>query len=167
MSMAGRHNTFLKLTGQRTGVIRGTANEPDHESEIDVLDWGWGMDAPSAVGGGAQSGRIRYETLYVVKQADTASTGLMSMMNTNEIGAAVLSVRKEGGGAIDYFTVRLEKARIVKFKIDSATSNEGTPCLTERLEFAFQSIEIEYRAQSDTGEAEGGSLFAGDAYPGT
>jgi len=163
--MAGRHNMFLKLTGQRTGVFRGTAHEPDHEGEIDVVDWGWGMDAPSAVGGTAQSGRIRYETLYVVKQADTASTGLMSMMRDNEIGTAVLSVRKEGGGAIDYFTVKLEKARIVRFKIDSATSDEGTPCLAERVEFAFQSIEIEYKAQADTGEAEGGSLFTGDAYP--
>jgi len=165
--MAGRHNTFLKLTGQRTGVIRGGANEPDHENEIDVVDWGWGMDAPSAVGGEARSARIRYETLYLVKQADTASTGLMSMMHTNEIGTAVLSVRKEGGGAIDYFIVKLERARIVKFKIDTATSSEGTPCLTERLEFAFQSIEIEYRDQSDTGEAEGGSTFMGDAYPAT
>jgi type VI secretion system secreted protein Hcp len=165
MSMAARHNMFLKLTGQRTGVLKGEADEPDHQKEIGVVDWGWGMDSPSAVGGGGPTGRIRYETLYVVKQADAASTGLMVMMNTNEIGTAVLSIRKEGGEAIDYFIVRLEKARIVKFKIDSATSDQGTPCLTERLEFAFQSIEIEYKAQSDTGEAEGGSLFVGDAYP--
>jgi type VI secretion system secreted protein Hcp len=160
-----RHNMFLKLTGERTGVVRGESSEPDHETEVAVIDWGWGMTSPSAVGGGSPTGRIRYETLYVVKQADTASTALMSMMNTNELGAALLTVRKAGGGAIDYFTVKLEKARIVGFKIDSATSNEGTPCLTERLEFSFKSIEIEYRAQSDTGEAEGGSLFVGDAYP--
>lgn len=162
-----RHNMFLKLTGVRTGVVKGEADEPDHETEIAVVDWGWGMTSPSAVGGGAQSGRIRYETLYVVKQADTASTALMNMMNSNEIGAAVLTVRKAGGGTIDYFTVKLEKARIVGFKIDSATSNDGIPCLTERVEFSFKSIEIEYKAQSSTGEAEGGSLFVGDAYPDT
>lgn len=160
-----RHNMFLKLTGARTGVVKGEAVEPDHETQIAVVDWGWGMTAPSAVGGGAQSGRVRYETLYFVKQADTASTALMSMMDTNEIGNAVLTVRKAGGGTIDYYTVKLDKARIVNFKVDSATSNDGIPCLTERLEFSFQGIEIEYKAQSSTGQAEGGSTFSGDASP--
>jgi type VI secretion system secreted protein Hcp len=162
-----RHNMFLKLTGERTGVVKGEADEPEHETEIAVVDWGWGMTSPSAVGGGSPTGRIRYDTLYFVKQADTATTALMSMMNTNEIGKAVLSVRKAGGGTIDYFTVTLEKARIVSLKIDSAMSNDGIPCLSERLEFSFKSIEIEYKAQSSTGEAEGGSLFVGDAYPDT
>jgi type VI secretion system secreted protein Hcp len=153
---------FLKLAG-----LKGEADEPDHNGEIAVVDWGWGMASPSAVGGAAPKSRIRYEALYVVKWADTASTGLMNMMNKNEVGTAVLSVRKAGGVAIDYFTVKLEQARIVGFKIDSAMGNDGVPCLTERVEFAFKSIEIEYRAQSDKGEAEGGSLFVGDAYPDT
>jgi len=158
---------FLKLTGARTGVIKGEATEPDHEREIAVLDWGWGMTSPSAVGGVAQSGRIRYETLYFIKQADTATTALMNMMNNNEFGTAEFAVRKAGGGAIDYFTVKLEQARIAGFKINSATSSEGIPCLTERVEFSFKSIEIEYKAQSSTGEAEGASVFVGDAYPDT
>lgn len=162
-----RHNMFLKLTGVRTGSVRGEADEPDHEGEIAVVDWGWGMTSPSAVSGGAQKGRIRYESLHIVKLADTASTALMSMMDNNELGTAVLSVRKMGGGTFDYYTVKLEKTRLVGFKIDSAISGEGTPCLSERIEFAFQTIEIEYKAQSGKGEAEGGSLFVGDAHPDT
>jgi len=158
-----RHNMFLKLTGER-GVVRGEATEPDHEREIAVVDWGWGMTSPSAVGGGAPSGRIRYETLYFIKQADIATTALMNMMYFNEVGTAVLTVRKAGGGAIDYFTVKLEKTRIIGFKIDSAMSSDGIPCLTERVEFSFRGIEIEYRAQSSTGEAEGSWTFVGDAY---
>jgi type VI secretion system secreted protein Hcp len=155
---------FLKVTGDRAGVVLGEADDSVHAEEIVVTDWGWGMSSPSAIGGSAPTGRISYGRLWVRKVADTASTALMSMMNVNETGSAVLSVRKPGGEAYDYLIVTLSSARIVDFRIESGYTPEGAPCMHERIEFAFRSIEVEYSAQSGTGAAQGASTFVGDAY---
>lgn len=158
-----RSDMFLKVTGSRTGEIVGESNDKAFAHQIEVIDWNWGMTAPTAVGG-QRTGRIQMRELKVVKQADKASTALMSVMNNNElITTATLSVRKAGGAApLPYFVVKLEKARIIGYEVQSDVSNTGAPILVEHVSFAFKTITIDYTLQSGAGGSAGGSSFTGD-----
>lgn len=158
-----RSDMFLKVTGARTGEITGESNDKNFLNQIDIVDWSWGMTAPTAVGG-QRTGRLQMRELRIVKEADRASTALMSVMNTNEtINTAVLSVRKATGNTpLPYFTVKLEKARIVSYEVQSGVSSGGAPTLLEHVSFAFKKITVDYTLQGATGGSQGGSSFTGD-----
>src|SRR5512146_2262339 len=89
---------FLKIESARQGAIKGEAQDENHKDEIDVVNWSWGMEAKTALSGGGASPKATLSELSIVKQVDSASTGLMSAMRNNElISKAVLTVRKAGG----------------------------------------------------------------------
>ena len=159
-----RSDMFLKATGQRTGEIVGESNDKRFAGQIDVVDWSWGMTAPSAVGG-ARPSRALMSELNLVKRVDKASTALMSVMWNNELLAtAVLSVRKAGGQApLPYLVMTLSQARIVGYSVHSALDAEGAPSLSEHLTLRFLSVTIDYTSQSATGASLGASSFTGSA----
>lgn len=160
-----RSDMFLKAVGQRSGVILGEANDKQFAGQIDVVDWSWGMTAPTAVGG-TRTGRTQLGELKLVKQADKASTSLMSVMLHNEsLTTVVLSVRKAGGAQMPYFVVTLTDARVVAYGVQSELSAEGAPVLTERLSLAYKSINIDYSVQTDKGKAQSTSNFMASAAP--
>ncbi|MBA4177835.1 MAG: type VI secretion system tube protein Hcp [Leptothrix sp. (in: Bacteria)] len=158
---------FLKATGQRSGEIVGESNDKNFPNQIDVVDWSWGMSAPTAVGG-QRAGRVQLGELKLVKKVDKASTALMSVLNTNEVmPTAVLTVRKAGGpgASLPYFIVKLTQARINTYAVNSTVDETGTPVLMENITFTFKSITIDYTPQSATGGALGASSFTGQAGP--
>ena len=87
----------------------------------------------------------------------SASTGLLNALAGNdEVKQAVLTMRKAGGEALDYFTLTLGGARIVGVEIDVDAS--GQPI--ERVSFAFTKIEIEYQKQEGSGQGGGAFTFS-------
>ncbi|MEO7245781.1 MAG: type VI secretion system tube protein Hcp, partial [Rubrivivax sp.] len=114
-----RSDMVLKVTGQRSGAVVGEVDGRDFEGWIAVVDWKWGLSAPSAVpaAGRQRDGHVRFEDLTVVKQVDSASTALMSMMATNEImSTAELVVMRAGG--VDFvrtLTVKMKEARLTSY----------------------------------------------------
>ncbi|MDE1950116.1 MAG: type VI secretion system tube protein Hcp [Burkholderiales bacterium] len=156
-----RSDMFLKVTGQKTGVINGESGDKAFPNQIDVLDWSWGISAPSAVGG-ARTGRRQLRDLKIVKRADRASTALMSVMCTNELlNTVVLTVRKAGGSAaLPYFVMTLTKARITDYSIQSDIGEGGAPVLTEHLSLAFVTVQIDYTPQESSGGGGGGTSFS-------
>lgn len=158
---------FLKATGQRSGEIVGESTDKNFPGLIDVVDWSWGMNAPSALGG-QRTGRVQLGELKIVKRADKASTALMAVLNTNEVmPSAVLTVRKSAGNAppLPYFVVKLTQARINTYAVNSSIGPDGTPELLEHLSLSFKSITIDYTPQSATGGGTGASSFTGQAGP--
>lgn len=156
---------FFKATGQRTGEILGESRDKQFPNQIDIVDWSWGMSAPTAVGG-SRTGRTLMEALKIVKRADRASTSLMSVMKNNELlTTAVLSVRKSGGTPLPYFVVTLSQARVTSYSVRSGISSDGAPTLMEDLSLSFKSIAIEYSAQSAQGASQASSSFMGEAAP--
>jgi len=161
-----RSDMFLKATGQRTGEIVGEANDKRFTNQIDIIDWSWGMTAPTAVGG-QRTGRVLMNELKLVKRVDKASTAFMAVMNTNEIlTTAVLSVRKSGGASpLPYFIITLSNARINSYEVQSDVSADGAPALTEHLSLSFKQITVDYTLQGGTGGSQGASSFTGTAAP--
>ena len=152
---------FLKATGQKTGAINGESSDKSFTNQIEVLDWSWGISAPSAVGG-AKTGRRQLRDLKLVKRVDRSSTALMSVMCSNELlSTVVLTVRKAGGTSpLPYFVMTLTKARLTDYSVESRLSEQGAPELTEHLSFAFLTVQVDYTPQQSTGAGGGGTSFS-------
>lgn len=159
-----RSDMFLKLTGSRSGAISGESNDKQYPDQIEVVDWSWGMDVPMAIGS-QTPGRVQMREIRIVKQVDRASTALMAVMNNNEVlSSAVLTVRKSGGTSpLPYFVVKLEKARIVNYDVQSSVSSEGAPVLVEHFSMAFKKIDVQHSMQSPSGGGVGNSNFMAEA----
>ncbi|MEO6562658.1 MAG: type VI secretion system tube protein Hcp [Nitrosospira sp.] len=148
---------FLKI--ESGGPIKGETQDENHKDEIDVIDWSWGMQAKTALSGGGASPKATLNELSIVKQVDSASTGLMSAMRNNElIKKAVLTVRKAGGDPHEYFKITIEKGRITSLDVDTS-SFVSSGYLSERLSLAFQKISVEYVPQGREGLPQGSMLF--------
>ncbi len=157
---------FLKVTGQRSGEIAGESSDLAFANQIDVLDWSWGMTAPTALGG-QRTARVSMSELRIVKRADRSSTSLMSAMNANELlKTVILTVRKSGGtSSLPYFIVKLEQARIDSYNIASQTGPDGVPVLMEHIGLAFRKINVDYVQQTATGGPGAGSNFNAETGP--
>ncbi len=153
-----QRDMFLRVEGNRQGLIHGESQDKSHRGEIDVMSWSWGMDSPGDAFG-QPTGRTNMDLLRVAKRVDSASTALMSALRSNEvIRKAVLSVRKAGDDALTYFTITLENARLVRQHV---TGGEGadSSVLSEEIALSFQKVMVEYVLQGRTGGGRGTSTF--------
>ena len=160
---AGGSDIYLHVQTRRAGKIKGEAVASEHEDDIVVARWNWGLAAGSAMGSGQATARRSYKHLTVFKAIDAASTGLMSALATNdEVREAKLAMRKSGDNQVDYFTVLLGGARINA--VDIEVDGSGAP--VERVEFSFTRVEVEYRRQQASGQLGAGSTFSDEVLPG-
>lgn len=149
---------FLRLESQRAGWVKGESRDTTHKDEIQIVDWQWGMTSSPAVGGSSTALKTALSELHLFKLADSATTGLMSIMrNNDQVKKAVLSVRKAGGSQIDYMIITVEKARISSY--DIRTQSAIGPLVYEHFTLSFESIEVDYYAQDEKGQRKGGSAF--------
>lgn len=150
---------FLKIESAKQGPIKGEAQDDEHQDEIDVLSWSWGMQARTPLSGAGASPKASLDDLKIVKKVDSASTGLMSAMrNNDEIKKAVLTVRKSGETPLEHFIITIEKGRITALEVDSSKF-ESTSELSETLSLAFQKIGVQYVPQGEDGLPRGAMLF--------
>jgi type VI secretion system secreted protein Hcp len=153
---------FLHVQTRRAGKIKGEASATEHEDDIVVASWNWGLSAGSALGSGKATARRTYKHLTVFKGIDSASTSLMSALATNdEVKEARLAMRKAGDGQVDFFTIILGGARVSAIEIE--VDDSGTP--VERVEFAFTKVEVDYRRQEGSGQAGATSSFLDEVLP--
>ncbi|WP_457419455.1 Hcp family type VI secretion system effector [Roseateles sp. P5_E7] len=152
-----KKDMFLKLESKRSGAVKGESDDPAHPAEMAVQGFSWGMTSIVSTGFSGKETRPAQLELRIVKLVDSASTGLMSVMKTNdEVKKAVLTVRKAGGKAEDYFSITIQGGRITSLEV---SSEDDSPHLTERLSLTFNKIEVQYKAQSATGALKGASTF--------
>jgi type VI secretion system secreted protein Hcp len=150
---------FLKLDSAKQGPIKGEAQDEKHKEEIELIGWGWGMRAQTAMGGGGATGKATVHELNIIKRVDSASTGLMSAMRNNDvIKKAVLTVRKAGGTPLDYLKITTQNGRITVLDVQSGESGSEAE-LIEKLSLAFQKICVEYVPQGADGQPRGGMMF--------
>lgn len=153
---------FLKLESARAGWVKGESEDPAHMGEIQVDDWSWGMTGSPGIGGSSPARKTALEQLHIHKRVDSASTGLMAVMRNNDlVKSATLSVRKAGGSPIDYFVIKVERARIVKYEVRTA-QGEG-PRVLEHLALAFEKIDVSYAQQDEKGQKKAASNFVAEA----
>jgi type VI secretion system secreted protein Hcp len=152
----GASDVFLHVQTKRGGKVKGEVTTAGHTDDIDVHQWGWGVSTNTAIGSTAATARRSYKHLVITKGVDSASTGLMSALVTNdEVKEAKLSMRKAGGDALDYFVMTLSNARIVNVDIQVGADGRAV----ETVAFAFTKIDIEYAKQQGAGAGAGTFSF--------
>jgi type VI secretion system secreted protein Hcp len=147
---------FLKLAG-----VTGEAQDSDHQGEIQVVGWSWGLSAPAAVGGGA-TGKTSLSELTVRKKVDQATPTLMQYLRTHKlVPTATLTVRKAGTTPLVYFKIDLTNVRVTSLTTESAEAE-----LVERLQLGFTTVTVTYTPQQGGTGAKGGGdvVFTADAH---
>ena len=148
---------FLHVQTKRAGKIKGEVTTEGHVDDIEVRSWTWGVAASTAIGSTAATGRRQYKHLVIVKGIDSASTGLLSALTTNdEVKEAKLTLRKAGGDALDYYIMTLAGARVVTVDLD--VDENGAP--TETVGLAFTKIDVEYKRQQGSGLSGASTSFS-------
>lgn len=163
---------FIKIEGGRMGPIKGESTDATHPDEIVIKSWSWGMrgnaSATIAAAGKAGSNQVAITELVFTKGVDSASTGLMVALRSNEaIKKAVLTVRKAGGASpVEYLKITLEKARICSVELKGTSTLEpGKEQVVEEVSIGFQKIAVEYLPQDATGGKRGSTSFETDISP--
>jgi type VI secretion system secreted protein Hcp len=150
---------FLMVKGAQHGLIKGEAEDKDHNGEIEVLSWSWGMQGKASLGGGVATGKATMRDLRIVKHVDSASTALMQALRTNEqIQKAVLTLRKAGKTPLEYMKITIEQGRVMALDVD-AGDTQGSATLVEKVSFSFNKISVEYTPQGKDGQPKGSMTF--------
>lgn len=152
---------FLHVQTKRAGKVKGEAAADGHVDDIELVGWQWGLSASSALGNTQVTARRAYTALTVVKRIDQASTALMAALATNdEVKEARLTMRRAGGDQEDYYTIKLQGARISAVQQGADPDGETR----ETVSIAFTKVDVEYRPQRATG-LRGGSTSFSDELP--
>jgi type VI secretion system secreted protein Hcp len=124
---------------------------------IDILSFSIGASNTATYGTGAsgmeaKAGRADLQNLTIMKVLDKTSTTLFNHCCSGDIlkKVIVLYDKPVGTEQADYYRVYLQDALITS--VQHSGSNENP---TESVSFAFQAIEIAYKAEKDDGTLDG------------
>ncbi len=128
---------FLKIDG-----VEGEAAEADHAGDVVLQSFNW-----SQTRGTDSSSKVQMKEFRVTMWADKAMPILMRKTAARErIAKVTLAVRNQLGQ--DYVKWTLSDAFITAFSIEDTA---GNPRPKVTLDFTSPKIDVEYRAQLNTG----------------
>ncbi len=143
---------FLKIEGPD---LAGESQADEHEDEIDVLAWSWGMSQSGtmhiATGGGA--GKANVQDISITKWLDASSPNLaLYCLSGVQFETATLTCRKVGGDGekIPYLKIVMEKVILTSV---STGGSGGEDRFTENCSLNFADVTIVYTGQNDDGTA--------------
>jgi type VI secretion system secreted protein Hcp len=123
---------------------------------IDVLSFSWGVSQQSTYGAGAsgkeaKAGRANFSDLSIMKVLDKTSPLLCDHCASGDILKKVYIVydKPVGTEQMDYFRIYLKDALISSVQLSGSNENP-----TESVSFAFQAVEIAYKAEKDDGSLD-------------
>jgi type VI secretion system secreted protein Hcp len=124
---------------------------------IDILSFSFGVSQTSTYGAGAsgkeaKAGRADFSNLTIMKVLDKTSPLLFDHCASGNILKKVYIVydKPVGDAQADYFRIYLADAMITSQQLSGSNENP-----TESVSFAFQSVEVAYKAENDDGTLAG------------
>ena len=107
---------FLKLDG-----IKGESKDGKHKEEIDIQSFSFGMSQVGnfGSGGGGGAGKVSFENIHFVKNADLSTPSLMQYCASGKhIASAMLTVRKAGGEQEEYYKMKFTDLLVASVQKD-------------------------------------------------
>ena len=157
--MAG--DCFIRLQGRTQGKFAGESQDREFSEAIDVESWRW-TGQREASGGARQRGALRLGELVFTHRVDAGSVQILSALAAAEACTAELIMRRAGGEAQKYLTIRLEKVLVVKVELVFGGAEERLPL--ESVSLAYEKVEVEYTAQAGTGMRARTKTWTHDLY---
>jgi type VI secretion system secreted protein Hcp len=140
-------NAYMKLKGQKTGVVKGPVAQKGRENSILVFAAGHEIVSPRDPASGLPTGKRMHKPFTISKEVDRASPVLYSMLVNNEnITELVLQFWTPSGTGAEnqHYTVKLSNARIasIHFVLPNNTLPETQRLKEyEEITFTYQKIQ--------------------------
>lgn len=141
----------LKPAAETECVVKG------FEGQIQILAWSWGMSQTGTThhGSGGGAGKVNVQDLSFTHYVDKATPTLIQACCTGKhFDEAVLSMRKAGGEALVYYTIKMTDVIISSV---SGGSSAGDDQQTESITLNFAAFEVMYQPQDNKGAKKGGA----------
>jgi len=144
-------NAYLRITGQKQGVIKGSVTQTAHAGSILVHSYSHEIISPRDPQSGLPTGKRQSQPVSLVKEVDTSSPHLLLALTTNENLTTVQIQFWQTGAATgtgagtetQLYTVTLTNASIASIE-QSMGSNINSPAetvLQEEITLVYQKIE--------------------------
>lgn len=134
--------------------IKGESVDDKHKTEVDVLAWSWGASQAGTthMGAGGGAGKVNVQDVSITKYIDRSSPVLLNHVCTGaHIAKCVLTVRKAGGKALEYYKLTMEDVIVTSL---STGGSGGEDRLTENISLNFAKYSLEYVPQKKDGSGE-------------
>ena len=146
-------NSYLRLTGQKTGEIKGSVTQKGREGSIMVIAVSHEITSPRDAASGLPTGKRQHKPFVITKELDMSSPLLYNVLVNNEnitkwelqFWTPQVGGHLGGGGTeVQHFTVKLTNANIAN--ISFRMLNNKNPDLMrysefEEVAFTYQKIE--------------------------
>ena len=145
-------NSYLRLTGQKTGDIKGSVTQKGRENSIMVIAVSHEITSPRDAASGLPTGKRQHKPFVITKELDMSSPLLYNVLVNNEnitkwelqFWTPQLSAATGVGAEKQHYTVKLTNANIAS--IHFRMLNNKNPELTryaeyEEVSFTYQKIE--------------------------
>jgi type VI secretion system secreted protein Hcp len=134
-----------------------TGPSTSKKGAIDILSFSIGASMSSTYGAGAsgseaKAGRANLTDLTISKVLDNTSTSLWNHCVSGDIikSVVILYDKPVGDAQADYYRIYLQDALVTSFTNSGTNENP-----MESVSFAYQAIEIAYKAEKDDGTLAG------------
>ncbi len=146
-------NAYLKITGSKQGVIKGSTIQKGKEGLIQVIAFEHEILSPRDAVTGQVSGRRQHKPLVITKELDKSTTALLQALVHNETLSIFelkcyapnkMGVAGGQGTQVNHFTIRLKNASIAGIR--TVMPNNKNPELSnyaeyEECSFVYEEIE--------------------------
>jgi type VI secretion system secreted protein Hcp len=143
-----RGDFFLKIDN-----VKGESLDHAHGGEIDVESFSWGETNSTSIGsatGGAGSGKVKFDEFVFTTHVSSASPQLALMCASGaHIPNVVLTVRKAGGKAEDYYKIYFQTVFITRYRSVGVGGDDVIP--RDEVTCVFGEYRMEYRPQNKDG----------------
>jgi type VI secretion system secreted protein Hcp len=139
-------NTYVKVTGEKQGFIKGSVTQKGREGLIQVYGLSHEIVSPRDSASGLATGKRVHRPLSIQKEIDRSTPQLYTALCTNEqVKTVTITMYRASptGAESVYYTVELTGATIVSIESSVADSRDPTAAAmptTEEVTFTYQSI---------------------------
>lgn len=139
----GSVESFLKISGKKTGPINSESIVPGHVGELQVLAWTLGASLTLDATTKQAAGRRSWTDLTLTKHVDRATALLYQALITNDEIKAELLVRTIAETPIDTLKISIDRGRVHSV----STGSGGGTSMSETVTLSFTKINIDYMLQ--------------------
>lgn len=150
---------FMKVTGARSGEIKGGAEDEEFKGQIELAAWNWALGKADSETGGVEPSVFSFS-----KTMDRASTSLLGAMASGEELAVVVSLEEASDSEFE-LVLTLSKVRVIDYTM-SATNDTASGRVTEEWVFNYNAIRFDYKPTPQEGKMTAVLTRAPDAQAG-
>jgi type VI secretion system secreted protein Hcp len=146
-------NAYLKLTGQRQGLIKGDVTQKGREGLISGFEFKHEIISPRDAASGLPTGKRQHKPFIFVAEVGQAYPALLTALSTNETLQAEflffrpsLTATTTLGSEVQFMSIKLTNATLSSVSLRSANNKDPNLArLPEMVEigFTYQRIDVQ------------------------